>query len=297
MFVLFPTGQVQRAGTTSKPCNRQHPCLAELVLHRCLLQCRYLGVAPSASQTYQLKSTFCHKFGISPVPASSLALEYFCVQASQHISYKTLKVYLSGIRLAHIERGLPDPTKSPSLHLVCRGIHRQQGDHYRTRLPITINLLRLLKQQLQICCHYTALEQHMLWALFTLAFYGFFRASELLSNLSWSDVVLSSNRISITLHQSKTDPFRRGQTIHIFESGSSTCPVRAMACYLNLVNNNKVNEPVFSAGRFTPLTQKSLNKVLRYLLQKEGLTKLTMLNTALESVLPLQPLLPRSQLG
>ena len=69
----------------------------------------------------------------------------FCVQVSQHISYKTQKVYLSGICLAHIEQGLPDPTKSPSLYLVCRGIHHQQGDHYRTRLPYTINLLQLLK--------------------------------------------------------------------------------------------------------------------------------------------------------
>ena len=50
-------------------------------------------------------------FGIPPFPASSLILEYFCVHASQHVSYKTLKVYLSGIRLGHIERGMADPTK------------------------------------------------------------------------------------------------------------------------------------------------------------------------------------------
>ena len=56
-------------------------------------------------------------FGIPPFPASSLTLEYFCVHASQHVSYKTLKVYLSGIRLAHIERGMADPAKSTSLHL------------------------------------------------------------------------------------------------------------------------------------------------------------------------------------
>ena len=39
------------------------------------------------------------------------------------------------------------------------------------------------------------------------AFYGFFRASEILPNLNWSDVVLSLNRMFITLHQSKTDSF------------------------------------------------------------------------------------------
>ena len=139
------------------------------------MQCRYLGVAPSTRRTYQSGlnafDTFCTRFGIPPFPASSLTLEYFCVEASQRISYKTLKVYLSGIRLAHLERGFSDPTDSASLHLVCRGIRRQQGDNQRTRLPITINLLRVLKQQLRLCDHYTALEKRMLWAVFTLAFY------------------------------------------------------------------------------------------------------------------------------
>ena len=107
---------------------------------------------------------------------------------------------------AHIERGMADPTKSTSLHLVCRGIHRQQGDNQRTRLPITINLLRVLKEQLRISTFYTIMEQRMLWALFTVAFYGFFCASELILSLCWSTITLSSTQMSITLVQSKTDP-------------------------------------------------------------------------------------------
>ena len=81
------------------------------------------------------------EFGIPLFPVSSLTLEYFCIHASQQVSYKTLKVYLSGICLAHIEREMANPTNNTSLHLVCRGIHRQQGDNQRTRLPITIKLL------------------------------------------------------------------------------------------------------------------------------------------------------------
>ena len=142
-------------------------------------------------------------------------------------------MYLSGIRLAHIERGMADPTKNISLHLVCRGIHRQQGDNQRTRLPITINLLRVLKEQLRISTIYTLLEQRMLWALFTVAFYGFFRASELIPGLccSWSNIALSSAQMSITLVQSKTDPFRNDSTIHLFPTGSSTYPIKAMTVY------------------------------------------------------------------
>ena len=103
-------------------------------------------VAPSTRRTYQ---SGLNAFNIPPFLASSLTLEYFCVYVSQHVSYKILKVYLPGIRLDHIEQGLADPTESASLHLVCRGIRRQQGDNRRTRLPITINLLQVLKEQLQ----------------------------------------------------------------------------------------------------------------------------------------------------
>ena len=69
-------------------------------------------------------------------------LSYFCADVSQHISYKTLKVYLAGIRLLDIKHGFPDPTDDRLLELVYRGIRRQQGDHQQTRLPMTINHLR-----------------------------------------------------------------------------------------------------------------------------------------------------------
>ena len=58
----------------------------------------------------------------------------------------------------HIENGLPDPTDDNLLQLACRGIHRQQGDQQKPRLPITINCLHTLKQQLR-SSHYSVLEQ------------------------------------------------------------------------------------------------------------------------------------------
>ena len=131
----------------------------------------------------------------APFPVSSLTLEY---------------VFLHPVITAYFLQDTQSvliwnsyPTDSPSLHLVCRGIHRQQHDSQRTRLPITINILQLLKEQLRICTHNTPMEKRLLWAAFTLAFYRFFRASELLSNLTWSHITLFSNRISITLYQSK----------------------------------------------------------------------------------------------
>jgi len=84
------------------------------------------------------------RFNISTASASSLTLQYFCVDKSQSVSYKTLKVYLVAIRLMHIEDGFLDPTTDEALQ--CRGIRRQQSNAERTRLPITINVLRKLKE-------------------------------------------------------------------------------------------------------------------------------------------------------
>ena len=141
---------------------------------------------------------------------------------------------MAAIHLMHIENGLTDTTTDESLHLVYRGIRQQQSSSEHVRLPITINLLRTLKSQLR-SPQMSLLEQHLLWTAFTLSFYGFLCASECLS-LTWSDRQLYNSYISITLRQSKIDPFRRGQSIHICAiSTTTTCPVPAMRNYSDML--------------------------------------------------------------
>ena len=125
---------------------RSHLCLTNPILCQLRDQCQSLGVAPSTRRVYQsgLRSfyNFCEKYKIHPLPASSLTLQFFCVDVSNRASYKTLKVYLSGIRLQYLEQGFRDPTDDEVLHLVCRGIRRLLGDNNcHNRCPITINLL------------------------------------------------------------------------------------------------------------------------------------------------------------
>jgi len=188
------------------------------------------------------------------------------------VSYKTIKVYLAAIRLHHIEYGMTDPTVDDALQLVCRGIRRLQGDNQRIRLPITVNLMRTLKEQLRLS-QYTVKEQRMLWAAFTLAFYGFLRVSEY-TNLRWRDVVSSSDCISITLCQSKTDPFRRGCTVVIYSTKSSTCPLKAFNHHQKLSGSVPLTDPVFQAGRFKPLSRAAVTKTLRALLHQAGVNDL-----------------------
>jgi len=120
------------------------------------------------------------------------------------MSHNTIKVYLAGIRLEYIERGLPDPTQDKLLHLVCTGIKRSQGDKRRTCLPIIISILCLLKTQLRQQTSFSLLEKYLLWVAFTLVFYGFLRASEFSTNdLTWSDLQLDTNHYSLVWFSSQ----------------------------------------------------------------------------------------------
>ena len=234
--------------------------MANTFLSTSLRQFIYLGVAPSTRQTYNsginsyLK--FCARFNIQPYPASSLTLQFFCTDLSQHISDKSIKVYLAELR----ELGHSDPTVDESLRFVIRGIRRLQGESCRQRLPITIDLLRTLKQQIRIS-NYSLLEQRLLWAAFTTAFYGFLRVSEFTSSssdattLRWSDISLSSSTLTISLRQSKTDPFRRRHTLSISATNTSTCPVRALQQYSRMIPVTQQFGPLFSAGQFSPLSK------------------------------------------
>ena len=179
---------------------------------------------------------------------------------------------MAGIRLAHIESGMSDPTVDSLLQLVCRGIRRLQGDNQRTRLPITVNLLRTLKNQLAHS-NYSYEEQRMLWAAFSIAFYGFLRVSEY-TNLRWGDVSHCGDHISITLHQSKTDPFRRGCNIRLFRTNSSTCPCHAFERYSSLHSSASSCTPFLQAGRFDPLSCAAVTRALRQLLQQAGIDSL-----------------------
>jgi len=74
---------------------------------------------------------FCNQFNISPFPTSSLTLHYFRMHIASRLSYKTIKIYLSGIHSEHLEWGHNDPTNDELLHLLCTGIKQSQGDTSR----------------------------------------------------------------------------------------------------------------------------------------------------------------------
>ena len=95
--------------------------LASPNLHCHLLQCRYYSVDNPVNW-----ANIPIRFECLPIVLLSFQ-HYFCVDKSQSLSYKTLKVYLAAICVMHIENGFTDLTTDESMHLVCKGICRQQS--------------------------------------------------------------------------------------------------------------------------------------------------------------------------
>ena len=86
-------------------------------------------------------------------------------------------------------------------------------------------------------------------AVLLLAYFGFLRCVEftvsksfqLDVNLTFDDVRIFDDHLTLHLKQSNTDPFRKGIIIMIFQTGSSLCAYQVMIKYICLRNNSFPN--------------------------------------------------------
>ena len=172
-------------------------------LAACLTFLQSQAIADSTRRSYQAGirrySNFCASRGWPSFPATETTLRFFAAYLADQVSFKTIKLYMAGIRFAHTENSLPDPFLAARLlHLLLSGIKHTLGLTSRQHLPIIMTLLWQIKEELARAPDYLSL---MLWSVFTLAFYGFLWSSEFTS-LSASQfnplVHLSTINVSFT---------------------------------------------------------------------------------------------------
>ena len=144
---------------------------------------------------------------------------------------------------------VPNPNigDMPRLKQLMRGIkslQAKQGRQPRPRLPITPTILRSIWQAWSKSP--LTFERTMLWAAFTVAFFGFMRSGEICSpsdstydataHLSFGDVAIDNlsnpSLMRVHLKTSKTDPFRKGVDIYLRRTHNELCPISAMLAYL-----------------------------------------------------------------
>ncbi|XP_006814835.1 uncharacterized protein LOC102809479 [Saccoglossus kowalevskii] len=187
----------------------------------------------------------------------------------------------------HIEAGhVNDISNWNTLHCTLQGIKRHHSVPTRQRLPVTIGILRKLKNALRASHSLHPIDQLMMWSAFTIAFFGFLRVSEFTASsptyydtattLLHADIHIDDNLcgLNVRIKASKTDPFRQGQIIVIAASDSSVCAVRAYHRYS--ANTSHLRQsPAFQFTIGDYLTRQKLTHVLQIHLVQGGVPNIT----------------------
>ena len=244
------------------------------------------GLAPSTQRSYDSAKAqfinFCSSAGSYPLPLSeNLLCFYVSFLADKGLAHSSIKCYLAAARHLQISHGLPDPNigDMPRLKQIIRGIksfQAKQGRQSRPRLPITPTILRSIRNiwSKSSPTH----DQVLLWAAFTLAFFGFLRSGEICSpsdkaydptaHLSFSDVAIDDPQnpsiMRVHLKTSKTDPFRKGVDIFLGRTYNELCPISAMLAYLAV--RGGAEGPLFKFQNGLLLTRDRLVAELRKVL-------------------------------
>lgn len=207
------------------------------------------------------------------------------------LSTSTINSYLSGIRQAHLVRGIEIPVLRTSIVTqILEGTKKIDALKARLgakpkRLAITPLILRTWKAELCSSQHSNT-DKLMLWTISVLAFQGSFRIHELLNrhtttfdpafsllhgDLTTRAITISSERVNIiqiAIKSEKTDRIGVDTLVDVYESKGPLCPYRALTKWRSVSKHSNPNMPAFRWESGKPITGQEFNKSLKTLLQK-----------------------------
>lgn len=235
------------------------------------------GLKSNTRKTYssaqQQFLNFCSQFSFVSCPASEkILLMYVSYLHNKGLKSSTISVYLAAVRSLHIQEGLSDPLVGClRLKRALKAVINNSSPPSQ-KLPITCDILERIKSAML-----NVFDHQMLWAAFTLAYFGLLRAAEFTVtgpsfdqkvNLQVQDVTLGREEgglsyISLHVKRSKTDRDNKGTTIHIGCSTGCICAVCAMQSYLNRRRLAHALEPLFVFRDGSVLTRKLLVRHLK----------------------------------
>jgi hypothetical protein len=211
---------------------------------------------------------------------SSQALCRYAVYLAQRLHYASISKYLNVLRILHLDLNMDNPLKDNwFLNTVLKGIRRDNPRSPRRKLPITPDILLSIKRILDM----DKPVDIMFWAACVVAFFGFFRKSNLLPHFRLDmgqcfvrgDLRKSDQGFLLHVTRSKTIQFHQREYLVplVYLQSHPLCPVSALCDLLLLSPTAPSSVPLLSfttlAG-LTALTQCQFTSKLQACIQSLG---------------------------
>jgi hypothetical protein len=242
--------------------------------------------AESTRRTYkQYLSTyfqFCGVLTIPVVPISPKNLGRYIAYLAGRLAFRSIRNYLSVVRILHLEAGHPNPIHSYYASSIIKGAKRVLGDRSSPKLPITPPILLAILANLDI----HSPRDITFWAACLVAFFSFFRKSNLFVpsltsftpglHLARDSVSFTPQGVTLRVTWTKTIQFRqRVLDIPIPRIASSAlCPAQALLLSFKISPSPPHPAPLFSytsTSGLVPLTYPAFLARLNQLLLRGGI--------------------------
>jgi integrase len=215
-------------------------CKSHEVADAKVLEFLQAAKAPNTRRAYECDEGHFLAWG-GQIPATEVHVVRYLADHAGRLAIATLTRRLVAIRLAHVVRGLPDPTKSELVRLTFRGIRRKHGQPQRRVAPLLPDDLRAIISSLG-----QSVRDIRDAAVLLVGFAGAFRRSELVA-IDCKEVEVSGRGAIIRIPRSKTDQEGYGRTVGIPRTQGLICPVAAYEQWLAVAEIT--DGPVFRAVR------------------------------------------------
>lgn len=268
------------------PFTDSSPALLILELDQAVQYYRSRAFATSTKQSYSshLRSymKYCSATGDVNLPITNNSLCRYAVHLAQRLDYKSIPKYLNVLRILHLELDMANPLQDNwFLNTVLKGIRREKDHPPNRKLAITPDILLSLKRLL----HMTNPSDIMFWATCVVAFFGFFRKSNLLPRSKFDikncftrgDVRRGQHGLLLQVRWSKTIQYHQREYFVplIYVPGHPLCPVTALCALMLLSPGAPESAPLISinsvAGQIV-LSQAQFEKKLQSYLTSLGLS-------------------------
>lgn len=163
------------------------------------------ATAPNTRRAYRAAITHFERQG-GQLPATAQMIGNYLTQQATLLNPRTLSLHLTALSHWHQYQGFIDPTQSPSIRKLLKGIARTHGQPKRQAKALSLKQV----QQMVAYCEQQHDRKH--WrnsALIQVAYFGAFRRSELVA-IDIKHVQFEPQGMLIVVPRSKTDQTGKG---------------------------------------------------------------------------------------